>query len=188
MASWSEKLNQMTQSAISKSKEVAGVAKLSLEVNNLNQSIKNIQTEVGAYVLENGLLTEDASVVEWAAKAAALKADIEAASEKINELKNVNICPGCGAEVSRNSKFCNKCGTAIVVKVSEPEGTDEVVVDTSYTAAEEGGQESGAEEAACTQETCAEESGAQEAGTGDTPVENETAGPKEAVYGRSVQD
>ena len=52
MASWSEKLNQMTQSAISKSKEVAGVAKLSLEVNNLNQSIKNIQTEVGAYVLD----------------------------------------------------------------------------------------------------------------------------------------
>ena len=58
----------------------------------------------------------------------------------------------------------------------------------SYTTAEEGGQESGAEEAACTQEACAEESGAQEAGTGDTPVENETAGPKEAVYGRSVQD
>lgn len=62
MASWTEKLNQMTQSAISKSKEVAGVTKLNLEISSLNQNIKNIQTEIGAYVLENGLLKEDASV------------------------------------------------------------------------------------------------------------------------------
>ena len=46
MASWSEKLNQMTQSAISKSKEVAGVAKLNVEISSLNQSVKNIYTEV----------------------------------------------------------------------------------------------------------------------------------------------
>lgn len=119
MASWTEKLNQMTQNAISKSKEVAGVTKLNLEISTLNQNIKNIQTEVGAYVLENGLLKEDASVVEWASKVASLKAEIEANSEKIHDLKNISICPGCGAEVSRTSKFCDKCGTAIVVKVSE---------------------------------------------------------------------
>lgn len=135
MASWTEKLNQMTQNAISKSKEVAGVTKLNLEISTLNQNIKNIQTEVGAYVLENGLLKEDASVVEWASKVASLKAEIEANSEKIHDLKNVSICPGCGAEVSRTSKFCDKCGTAIVVKVSDPVEPDEVVVDTSYSAA-----------------------------------------------------
>ena len=135
MASWTEKLNQMTQNAISKSKEVAGVTKLNLEISTLNQNIKNIQTEVGAYVLENGLLKEDASVVEWASKVASLKAEIEANSEKIHDLKNISICPGCGAEVSRTSKFCDKCGTAIVVKVSDPVEPDEVVVDTSYSAA-----------------------------------------------------
>ena len=124
MASWTEKLNQMTQNAISKSKEVAGVTKLNLEISTLNQNIKNIQTEVGAYVLENGLLKEDASVVEWASKVASLKAEIEANSEKIHDLKNISICPGCGAEVSR-----------IVVKVSDPVEPDEVVVDTSYSAA-----------------------------------------------------
>ncbi len=160
MANWSEKLNQMTQDAISKSKEVAGVAKLTLEMNSLNQNIKTIQTEVGAYVLENGLLMEDASVAEWASKVAALKADIEADAEKINELKNVSICPGCGEKVSRNSKFCDKCGTAIVLKVSDPVGEDEVVVDANYTAA-------GEQEACCgaaqTQEGCCETAGEQEA-------------------------
>ncbi len=144
MASWSEKLNQMTQKTISKSKEVAGVAKLNLEISTLNQNIKNIQNEVGAYVLENGLLMEDASVAEWAAKVASLKEEIEANTEKIHDLKNVSICPGCGAEVARTSKFCDKCGTAIVIKVSDPVEADEVVVDTSFSDAEPEKEENGA--------------------------------------------
>lgn len=137
MASFSEKLNRMTQNAISKSKEVAGVTKLNLEIGSLNQDIKNIQTEVGRYVLEKGLLLEDESVADWAVKVAELKASIEENTEKIHELKNISICPGCGAEVSRASKFCDKCGTAIVIKTPEPAGADEVVVDADFTVAEE---------------------------------------------------
>ena len=155
MASWTEKLNQMTQSAISKSKEVAGVTKLNLEISSLNQNLKNIQTEIGAYVLENGLLKEDASVGEWAAKVAAYKAEIEANNEKICDLKNVSICPGCGAEVARTSKFCDKCGTAIVIKSAEPENEDEVVVDASYSTAEEA--QSPEAECCCEAETVSEE-------------------------------
>ena len=171
MASWSERLNQMTQKTISKSKEVAGVAKLNLEISTLNQNIKNIQNEVGAYVLENGLLLDDASVSEWAAKVAALKADIEANTEKIHDLKNVSLCPGCGAEVARTSKFCDKCGTAIVIKVSDPVEPDQVVVDASYSTAEpeeEGGK-------CC----CAE---AAEKNTEDAEVE------KENTYGCTRHD
>ena len=59
MANWREKLNQAAQNTISKSKEVAGVAKLNVEISTLNQSMKNIYTEVGKYVLENGFLSED---------------------------------------------------------------------------------------------------------------------------------
>lgn len=171
MASWSEKLNQMTQKTISKSKEVAGVAKLNLEISTLNQNIKNIQNEVGAYVLEKGLLLEDASVSEWAAKVASLKAEIEANTEKIHDLKNVSICPGCGAEVAKTSKFCDKCGTAIVIKVSEPVDSDQVVVDANYSAAEPE-EESGKSCCAEAAEQKAEEAGHAEA-----------AGDKDNTYG-----
>ena len=177
MASWSEKLNQMTQKTISKSKEVAGVAKLNLEISTLNQNIKNIQNEVGAYVLENGLLMDDASVAEWAAKVASLKADIEANTEKIHDLKNVSICPGCGAEVAKTSKFCDKCGTAIVIKVSDPVETDEVVVDTSYSDA---GTEKEGSGAACCGETRAESAEKSAAsGTGNAQVYGCTRGASE---------
>ena len=62
MASWSDKVAQVTQNAISKGKEVAGVTKLNVEIGALNQDIRNIQTKVGAYVLSNGLLPEDSFV------------------------------------------------------------------------------------------------------------------------------
>ena len=180
MASWSEKLNQMTQKTISKSKEVAGIAKLNLEISTLNQNIKNIQNEVGAYVLEKGLLTEDASVSEWAAKVASLKAEIESNTEKIHDLKNVSICPGCGAEVSKNSKFCDKCGTAIVIKVSDPVESDEVVVDANYSDAEPacetccGESQKETCEACCGEEGAESTCGTQEASAGCAECGSET--------------
>ena len=135
MASWREKLNQAAQNTISKSKEVAGVAKLNVEIGSLNQSMKNIYTEVGRYVLENGLLSENETVAEWASKAADIKADIEANTERIKTLKNVNTCPGCGAEVPKSSKFCDKCGTPIVVASTDPVNGDKEIIDADYSEA-----------------------------------------------------
>ena len=132
MASWREKLNQAAQNTISKSKEVAGVAKLNVEIGTLNQSLKNIYTEVGKYVLEKGVLPEDETVAEWASKAADIKAEIEANTEKIKLLKNVNTCPGCGAEVPKTSKFCDKCGTPIVV-ASTDSVKEEEIIDAQYS-------------------------------------------------------
>ncbi len=116
MASWSDRFTQMTQSAISKSKEVAGVTKLNMEISSLNQEIKNIQTQVGAYVLDNEFLMENPYVADWVEKMKDLKAEIEAKNEKIMELKNVVVCTGCGREVSRSNRFCEHCGTEIIIK------------------------------------------------------------------------
>jgi rRNA maturation endonuclease Nob1 len=162
MASWREKLNQAAQNTISKSKEVAEIAKLNVEIGSSNQSMKNIYTEVGKYVLENGLLSEDESVAEWAAKAADIKAEIEASTERIKALKNVNTCPGCGAEVPKTSKFCDKCGTPIVVTSTEPVKEDEEIIDADFSEAsqeaeaaqaQEAGSEAAAAKAGC---CCAE--------------------------------
>lgn len=177
MASWSEKLNQMTQSAISKSKEVAGVTKLNVEINTLNQNLKNIYTEVGRYVLEKGLLKEDESVAEWASKAAGLKADIEMNTSRIRDLKNVSICPGCGAEVPRTSKFCGKCGAAIVVASTEPVKEEKEIIDADYSEATEKTEpaesEAPVQEAAETAEPKESEAPAQETAETAEPVESE---------------
>lgn len=132
MADWSEKLSQIAQDTISKSKEVAEVAKLNLEISALNQKIREINTQVGAYVLEKKLCSEDEKLAEWAGKAADLRAEIESNQSRINDLKGVIICPGCGAAVPNTSRFCARCGRAMVKKAAEPEA-DEEIIDTDYT-------------------------------------------------------
>lgn len=139
MASWSDRLAQVTQNAISKSKEVAGVTKLNMEISALNQDIRNIQAQVGAYVLENGFLLENPYVADWAEKVHAHKANIEAKNEKIMELKNVTICPGCGKEVSRSNRFCEHCGAEVVIKTP---AADEAAAEAAEAAAENGGETS----------------------------------------------
>ena len=91
MADWSEKLSQIAQDTISKSKEVVEVAKLNLEISTLNQKIREIHTQVGAYVLEMKLCPEDEKLAEWAGKAADLRAEIESNQSRIHDLKGIII-------------------------------------------------------------------------------------------------
>lgn len=137
MASWSDRFTQMTQSAISKSKEVAGVTKLNMEIGSLNQEIKNIQTQVGAYVLDNGFLMENPYIADWAEKVKGFKAEIEAKNEKILELKNVIVCTKCGREVSRSNRFCEHCGAEIIIKAPVADTAEAPVAETVANSAAE---------------------------------------------------
>lgn len=121
MANWGEKLNKMTQSAITKSKEMAEVTRLNMEINTLQQNLKELYANVGEYVLTNAVAAGDSTIAEYAAQMTAIKQNIEVNEEKVKEIRNINICPNCGAEVSRTSKFCDKCGTEMVRVSLEPE-------------------------------------------------------------------
>ena len=127
MANWSEKFNKMTQTAISKGKEVTEITRLNMEIASLNQNLKEIATKIGQYVLEHDLLLEEEAIAQLIKEAKEVKANIEASQKKILEAKNVQICSGCGAEVSKNSKFCDKCGTELIKVEIQPE--EEVIVE-----------------------------------------------------------
>ncbi len=120
MANWGEKFNRMTQSAITKSKEMVEVTRLNTEISALGQNLKELYSKAGEYVLVNGLLGGDEAIADLANQAAAIRQNIEADQEKLLEIKNINICPNCGAEVSRASKFCDRCGTEMVRVFLDP--------------------------------------------------------------------
>lgn len=119
MANWGEKLGRVTQAAISKSKEMAEVTRLNVEISTYTQSMKDLYTQVGEYVINEGLLTEDEEVSNKRKKIEILQANIHADTDKVNEIKNINICPNCGSEVPRSSKFCDRCGTEMNREIIE---------------------------------------------------------------------
>ncbi len=114
MANWRDNFSKMTQSAITKSKEMAEVTRLNMEISTQTQKVKELYAQAGERVLENGLAMDDPTIADLASQLATLKQNIQANQEKLNDVKNINICPNCGAEVARTSKFCDKCGTEMV--------------------------------------------------------------------------
>ncbi|MBQ8815237.1 MAG: zinc ribbon domain-containing protein [Lachnospiraceae bacterium] len=111
MAGWGEKFSKMTQSAVNKSKEVAEITKLTLNNNSLEAEITTVSNQIGEYVVANQLLTDDEIVSQKLRQIDELKAAIAANEAKIREIKNINVCPACGAEVPNTSNFCDKCGS-----------------------------------------------------------------------------
>ena len=69
-------------------------------------------------MVANGLLADDEIVGQKLNQIQELKAAIAANEAKIREIKNINVCEVCGAEVPNTSNFCDKCGAPM--KKEEP--------------------------------------------------------------------
>ena len=116
---WGDKLNQITKSAVSKSKEMAEITRLNMENSSSEQKIKELAVQIGTLVVDQQLLMVNVQVAEWAAQIAELRVAVAKNLETIREIRNINICSNCGAEVSRTSKFCDKCGSPMDRSVLE---------------------------------------------------------------------
>ena len=121
MAGWKESVGRFAQNAVSKSKEMAEITRLNMEISNQEQRLRELYGQLGQYLVENSDLVpadrQDAQALLQ--EVAQVKAGIEASKATLLEVRNVNICPGCGAEVSRSSKFCPSCGAQMDRSVME---------------------------------------------------------------------
>lgn len=102
-------------------------------------------------------------------------------TSRIRDLKNVSICPGCGAEVPRTSKFCGKCGAAIVVASSEPVNEEKEIIDADYSEATGNTEPVESSEATGNTEHVESEASVQETPETAESVESEAPGTAEKV-------
>ena len=65
---WGDKLNQITKSAVSKSKEVAEITRLNMEISSNEQKIKELAAQIGMIVAEQQLLPENEEIAGAADK------------------------------------------------------------------------------------------------------------------------
>ncbi len=116
---WGDKINQMTKSAVSKSREMAEITRLNMDISNNEQKARELAAKLGMMVVEQGLLTDNEQAAELTAQILKCLATVERNKETIQNIRNINICASCGAEVSRTSKFCDKCGAPMSRAVLE---------------------------------------------------------------------
>lgn len=94
-----------------KTGEIAGIAKLNSQIDADKKKIETALYELGrAYYTQ---YKDDASQ-KFANTVTALDnayADIEKCTSDIRDLKGIQICPKCNAEVQKGQRFCPSCGT-----------------------------------------------------------------------------
>lgn len=96
-----------------KTSEMAGVAKVKLEITKVKGNIDKKYEEMGSrvYFLQKENLPLDESITEFIQEIDELYVSLEALEAEIAE-PGVK-CPSCGALVEEGAKFCGKCGHAM---------------------------------------------------------------------------
>ena len=114
MADWKSKMSSFAQSAMNKSKEVAGTTKINMELRNYETKLKKLQGELGAYVLEHPeTLNPDKSIEAILLEVDQIQGHMDKLQRNLQEVRNTMECPECGKEIPADSELCPKCGAIL---------------------------------------------------------------------------
>lgn len=101
--------------AIRKSTEVYEITKTSVKISSIKEAINEEYKKIGEIVYKNyrGQDVPSGELEEICGKIEELNSQIEDLSVNLANLKNLTSCPVCGAEITKDSTFCAKCGEKI---------------------------------------------------------------------------
>ncbi len=108
-------LQSTASKVMKKTGEVYDYTKLSISVSGIKNDIDELYKQIGKAVYTH-FTDDDFSIDDISSLCEAVelkKAELEAVSEKLAELKNVTLCKECGASVNNESTFCAKCGAKL---------------------------------------------------------------------------
>ena len=116
-----QKISDVSQTTIKKTKDLADTAKLNLNISEEERKIDTAYEQI----------REDAEedVKTWLDAIAVSEARIKECRESIHQMKGVAICPSCGASVDADAAFCSACGQKMPEKPKpEPVKEEDVEV------------------------------------------------------------
>ena len=98
-----------------KATEIADLSKLKMSAAQLSREISNQFELIGRAVYDADKAGENAdrAVKEGMEAVDALYQELNAVTEKIQELKKTVTCPECGARLEKGNAFCPKCGAKL---------------------------------------------------------------------------
>jgi Zn finger protein HypA/HybF involved in hydrogenase expression len=111
-----QKVKDVTRTAVKASSEFLEVTKINMAIKAEEDKIKAITFDIGKSVFDSysdGKPVEE-GLAEKCSEIALIQKDIEEMQQKVMQIKNVEKCPGCSAEVDKSMVFCPKCGTKVL--------------------------------------------------------------------------
>ena len=118
----SKKVSEAGQKTIQKTKELADTSRLNMMIADEEKSITNTYYQIGK--LYTSIHKEDCEedFAGMIAMVAESEAKIREYKKQIQDIKGVQRCEACGAEVPNGAAFCSSCGASMPkVQVSIPD-------------------------------------------------------------------
>ena len=172
-----QKINDVSQTTIKKTKNLADTAKLNLNISEEERKISTAYEQIGKWYATKHREDADAEVKTWMDAIASSEAKIKECREALHQMKGLVICPACGASVDEDAAFCSACGQKLPEK-PKPEPVKEADVEVIPP---EGQTEEAAEEATQEAAETVSEEAAPEAAEAETAAESEAAAEAETT-------
>lgn len=107
------KLSKAGQSALQKANEMGDTAKLNMRISELNKSVQTLYARLGEeYFAAFGQAPAE-GLTGTCAEIQKNLDEIAQIRQEIQRIRQVKVCPSCGAENPSSTSFCAKCGTAL---------------------------------------------------------------------------
>ena len=117
-----DKINSFASAATEKASSAIESGKLNLKIGGEEKKISDATARLGVYILQT--LDEgkeyDATVMSLYADVVAARASITSIREEIAAINGLILCEDCGAENSRDSKYCRQCGVQFPLILLDP--------------------------------------------------------------------
>ena len=108
---WKEKVVNAGKTVSSKSGELVGIAKLSLQISSKEDDIAKVYREVGEKVYDAYKNADSNLEVEpLCEKLDQLFGELEELKVRRAQLRDEHVCAGCGKMVKEGHAFCHHCG------------------------------------------------------------------------------
>ncbi len=122
----SAKITDLGQTAVDKTKSFASRTKLSAQLSGEKSALEELYRRIGEKFYAESREGTNGSFEELFEAVGQKIAYIDSLQRQIRDLKGVNVCHKCGAEVDADVNFCPKCGC----KIEKPEPKPEPEKDT----------------------------------------------------------
>lgn len=120
-----KKITNAGQETATKAKKFTEISKLNSLISEKEKENSNLFLEIGHSYYERH--KDDASADEKVRQVIKNYEDIEIYKKQIGDLKGVEKCQNCGAEISNGAMFCNVCGAKISAVSAQVEKEEKCV-------------------------------------------------------------
>lgn len=108
-----KKISDASQGVANKGKNMVDIQKLKSQINDTEKQITAYYVELGKAYFEKNKDNDNYEYAELCNNIEAAQKQITDLNSQIRELKGIDICPKCGAEVANGQKFCSNCGASM---------------------------------------------------------------------------